>query len=179
MCDSNRFVQGYLLIGILLLPFYAAAEVFKCRDEATGKITFTDTACPDKGTGDYVPVGQANSDSGYTSGRARQRQQADRQRAEEANAQRWVDEADAVAESDRVEAHEKNIGRLEWKAGVETDPLDRASLRKEAEIEREAAAFGGNEEAERHYKKAAKARDKSRDANTFSERAKHVGQANA
>ena len=53
---------------LLFVPF-ASAEIYKCVDEVTGKMTFTDTACPDKTAGGYVPVGTANRDSGYTSGR--------------------------------------------------------------------------------------------------------------
>ena len=57
-----------LIITVLFLVSNVAhAEVFKCISESTGKVTFTDTACPDKGTGDYVPVKPANVDSVYTS----------------------------------------------------------------------------------------------------------------
>jgi len=44
----------------------AHAEIFKCIDESTGKMTFTDTACPDKGTGTYVPVKPTNLDTANT-----------------------------------------------------------------------------------------------------------------
>jgi hypothetical protein len=45
----------------------AHGEVFKCIDQQTGKMTLTDRACPDKGTGDAVQVRPTNSDAAYPS----------------------------------------------------------------------------------------------------------------
>ncbi len=67
MPTSTKLVSAVALVGVLICPSSVFAEVFKCIDEATGKMTFTDVACPDKGTGDYVPVKSANGDSGYPS----------------------------------------------------------------------------------------------------------------
>ena len=38
-------------------------EVFKCLDESTGKLTFTDQACPDNKPGAYQPVDSTNIDA--------------------------------------------------------------------------------------------------------------------
>ena len=54
------------LLLFLMAPF-SYGEVFKCVDQQTGKITLTDIACPNKGTGDYVPVQPTNGDSAYPS----------------------------------------------------------------------------------------------------------------
>lgn len=53
-----------ILVLVFLMSATAHAQVFKCVDPATGKMTFTDKACPNQGTGDYVPIAPANGDSG-------------------------------------------------------------------------------------------------------------------
>ncbi len=53
-----------IFVLFFLMANIAHAEVFKCVDESTGKTTFTDTACPDKRAGNYIPVRTANGDSG-------------------------------------------------------------------------------------------------------------------
>ena len=55
-----------LVLFFFLVANTAHAEVFKCVDKSTGKTTFTDTACPDKGTGTYVPVKPTNLDTANT-----------------------------------------------------------------------------------------------------------------
>ena len=81
-----RFVA---FTGQLALSTSVSGEVFKCVDETTEKVTFTDKACPDKGVGNYVPLEPANVDSGYASGR-----EAGRNRTE--SAQQAVDRGNAA-----------------------------------------------------------------------------------
>ena len=64
-----------LVAMVFLIAGIAHAEVFKCVDPSTGQMTFTDTACPDKGTGDYVPVQPANGDSAYATDLAKKQHQ--------------------------------------------------------------------------------------------------------
>tara|TARA_R110002049_G_scaffold188251_7_gene356610 strand:- start:3013 stop:3474 length:462 start_codon:yes stop_codon:yes gene_type:complete len=85
-----------------MIPLSASAQVFKCVDEATGKTTFTDTACPDKGVGNYVPVERTNSDSGYPSDgeiAASKREQERKMQARHAEWDRMAKEQDRGSEA--------------------------------------------------------------------------------
>ena len=54
----------YLIIGSLLFSQMAIAEIYKCVDPETGRMTFTDKACKQKTTGEHVQVDPTNFDSG-------------------------------------------------------------------------------------------------------------------
>jgi len=41
----------------------SSLAIFKCVDESTGELTFTDQACPNVTQGEYHPIGYTNSDS--------------------------------------------------------------------------------------------------------------------
>ena len=70
LARDPRFVA---VMGLLVLSTSVSGEVFKCVDKTTGKLTFTDRACPDKGFGDYVPVGPANTVEGDKSSQSEYR----------------------------------------------------------------------------------------------------------
>ena len=53
------------LLIFLAFPASATADVYKCEDPATGKISFTDTVCKDKTKGAYVPIGPTNNSSPF------------------------------------------------------------------------------------------------------------------
>ena len=58
--------KSYLSKAILLLALCIAgnstAEISRCVDSVTGKVSFTDQACPDKTPGNHQPVGSTNID---------------------------------------------------------------------------------------------------------------------
>jgi hypothetical protein len=54
----------YLIIGCLLFSQLAMAEIYKCVDPGTGRMTFTDKACKQKTTGEHVQVDPTNFNSG-------------------------------------------------------------------------------------------------------------------
>ena len=58
-----------LLCVLLLLPQLAAARVYMCVDEATGKTSFTDKACEKTALREEVRVDSTNLDSGSHSGK--------------------------------------------------------------------------------------------------------------
>jgi hypothetical protein len=51
------------LLAALSMAPDAFAEIFKCVDKATGKVAFTDHACPDDTPGKSQPVGSTNVDT--------------------------------------------------------------------------------------------------------------------
>jgi Domain of unknown function (DUF4124) len=53
------------LLVLLSICTTASAEVFKCVDKATGKMSFTDKACPNSQPGSHQAVSSTNGDSGY------------------------------------------------------------------------------------------------------------------
>lgn len=57
------FIQLACLLVILSIAPDSFAEIFKCVDETTGKIAFTDHACPDDTPGEYQPTGTTNADT--------------------------------------------------------------------------------------------------------------------
>ena len=123
MSKSSKFAPAAALVGLLAISPSALAEVYKCVDEATGKMTFTDSACPDKGTGDYVPVGPANSDSGYESDRAFNRQHAQQQRSGKTNsAAKWQRLAEEQARKESAKKHMEKADRLNNEAEWSRDP---------------------------------------------------------
>ena len=58
-----------LLCVLLLLPQLAAARVYMCVDETTGKTSFTDKACEKAALREEVRVDSTNLDSGSHSGK--------------------------------------------------------------------------------------------------------------
>jgi len=52
------------VLALFVFSPASVADVFRCVDEATGKVAFTDKDCPDKTAGVYIPVKPANADSG-------------------------------------------------------------------------------------------------------------------
>jgi hypothetical protein len=54
----------YLIIVGLLLSPYATAEIYKCVDPVSGRMSFTDKACEEQAPGEHVPVDPTNFDSG-------------------------------------------------------------------------------------------------------------------
>ena len=66
MLPNYFFYRAFIkLVGMLVLfsISHNSFAVFKCIDESTGAITFTDQACPDVTQGEYHPIGYTNSDS--------------------------------------------------------------------------------------------------------------------
>ena len=61
----NNFHKLFCLATFLTLAPHSAAEVFKCVDKSTGKVSFTDQACPNDQQGESQNVRPANDDSGY------------------------------------------------------------------------------------------------------------------
>jgi hypothetical protein len=61
----SKFIGRLLVVLALGWSGSVSAEVFRCVDEATGSVAFTDKDCPDKTAGEYIPVGKANGDGGY------------------------------------------------------------------------------------------------------------------
>jgi hypothetical protein len=55
---------------LLLLPQFAAARVYMCVDQVTGKTSFTDKACETASVREEVRVDTANLDSGQRYGAA-------------------------------------------------------------------------------------------------------------
>jgi len=63
-CKASFFkLIGFL--AILAIAPDSTGDVFKCVDKSTGKMTFTDHACPNDQLGQTQGVRPANSDSGY------------------------------------------------------------------------------------------------------------------
>lgn len=66
MPSHSSPVKFYLHTAILLVSLSFAgnslAEISKCVDPATGKVSFTDHACPDKTPGYHQPIGSTNID---------------------------------------------------------------------------------------------------------------------
>ncbi len=57
---TKQFLSVFGFAAVLLLPAAAQAKVFICVDSRTGEQTFTDSACPDSGSGELVKVEPAN-----------------------------------------------------------------------------------------------------------------------
>jgi len=169
------------LIAASLITFSPGSlgQVFKCVDEATGKMTFTDTACPDKGTGDYIPVAPTNADSGYSSGKeiaVNQREREARRALEEANVNKWVRNAEDAAEQGRVADQKKKADRLYDQAQWEKDPTKRSSLLRQAEAQQRASAAAeqGNTSAEKHYEKAGEYFEDAKNSRDLSEKSSNT-----
>jgi hypothetical protein len=62
-----RKVVGPLVLLTLSFTPVSVAEIFKCVDEATGNLAFTDQACPNDQSGNHLPVGSTNFDGGFKS----------------------------------------------------------------------------------------------------------------
>lgn len=139
-------------VCLLALTHSSFAQVFKCVDPATGQTTFTDTACPDKGTGDYISVAPANSDSGYASGveiEANRRARDTEAEAHRSNVDRWVELAEEQEQEDRIAKLREKADRLTGSAG------SNSSLRQAEAAQRAALATEqGNDPASQHYEKA-------------------------
>jgi hypothetical protein len=96
----TKLVGGLLLVLALFGSKSVFCQVYKCVDPATGKTTFTDTACPDKGTGNYVPTQPANSDSAYSSEEKKNpdSRASEKQREQKhLNRSKWINRADKPA----------------------------------------------------------------------------------
>jgi hypothetical protein len=59
-----EYRMRYLIIVGLLLSPGATAEIYKCVDPASGRMSFTDKACEEQAPGEHVPVDPTNFDSG-------------------------------------------------------------------------------------------------------------------
>lgn len=114
--SSMLFFKTAALLGLLSFSVGSPAEVFKCVDKATGKMAFTDKACPDNTTGDYLPVGKTNSDAGYDSN-ATSREKQIRNAADNANRSKWQQHNSQVSN----EAQETR----EQKEGERNSKIDR------------------------------------------------------
>lgn len=66
-CDVKALIRVVGLLLLLAIAGGSSAGIYKCVDEATGEIAFTDKDCPDKTPGNYHPIGYTNSDSGSAS----------------------------------------------------------------------------------------------------------------
>lgn len=128
------------IVAVLFLVASAAnAQVYKCVDPATGKTTFTDTACPDKVAGDYVPVKPANSDSGYPSDSEIAESQRRDEQVMSARHAEWEQLSVSREQREKAAAHERKAKRLSSEAEVANNQWEKASLMKQAQAERDAA----------------------------------------
>jgi hypothetical protein len=166
----TRLIPPVLVVVLLTISPNSLAEVFKCVDEATGNMTFTDSACPGKGTGDYVPVAPTNADSGYPSTREIAASQRKRDQRAKARSAEWQNTAEERSKKERIAAHEKKADQLYDEADREKDLADRSSLLRQAKSEQEAAsaAARGSANAEEHYKKAGEYFEKARGSKDLS-----------
>lgn len=132
MLTFTKFAIAAALASLLVISPSALAEVFKCVDATTGKVTFTDVACPDKGSGDYVHVRPTNVDAGYSAGdqrRQSQSQSSDDQKGKPA----WLRSANRVAAEQEAEARQREVDRIYREAEFTKDPSKRSSLLRQAE----------------------------------------------
>ncbi|MEH6590513.1 MAG: DUF4124 domain-containing protein [Halioglobus sp.] len=60
-------LKKLLVFTCLTLAISANAEIYRCEDPATGKLTFTDTVCKDKTKGAYIPIGLTDGTSTFAS----------------------------------------------------------------------------------------------------------------
>lgn len=167
---STRLMPALLVVVLLTITPSARAQIFKCLDGVTGKITFTDVACPDKGTGDYIPVELANGDSGYPSSReiaASERERTAKARARIAERDRMAAEQDIneqTVDNDSIAAHWRKVERLKFEAEMPNSSGRRLLNRQiEAEIAAARAAEQGLAEVEEHYNKSSNAYQDARD----------------
>ena len=77
------FGKSISLAVLLAIAPSSFAEIFKCIDKTTGKMAFTDQACPDDTSGAYQAVGSTNMDSGFDEADAARRQNARKKEADE------------------------------------------------------------------------------------------------
>ena len=137
--SSTLFSNVVPLLLLLSFSTGSAAQVFKCVDQATGKTSFTDKACPDSKPGDYVPVGNANSDAGYdpnaTANEKLNRDAADKAHRAAAQAQvAGVQEREKAKEiyrhkTDRVTTDRVQIDRVKSRTSFENSMAKKQCLR--------------------------------------------------
>ena len=121
-------IRSILFASLVGSSLPTSAEVFKCVDEATGKTTFTDTACLDKSAGEYIHVKRANADSGYAAADEidqRRREDETRQQAKVKKMGRVAEEHD---KRESVASHQKQADRLDTEARFEKDIWKRSML---------------------------------------------------
>jgi hypothetical protein len=139
MASLCKLLSAFFLASLVVFCSSVFAQVFKCVDKATGKTTFTDTACPDKGTGNYVPVKPSNSDSGYPSeGELAERKYRDEQVMRARHAE-WDQQAAHQDQEEQAAAHEKRAKRLSNEAELAKNPWEKSLRMKHAQMERDAA----------------------------------------
>lgn len=101
------------VVGLLVLLAFAPvsiAEVFKCVDAVTGKMAFTDHACPNNQPGQHHSVGDTNSDSGYDSD-ATSRAEVNRNIGESEHRQNWQGHNAVVANQYKSDKHDREARR--------------------------------------------------------------------
>ncbi len=117
-----RNVASSLVLLTLSFTPLSVAEVFKCVDEATGELAFTDQACPNDQSGKHQPIGSTNFDGGFNSSTpalARKRREAEESellqnwQTHNAGLQRVLDRERAKEEEER--AQEQRIKDGEWR----------------------------------------------------------------
>ena len=95
-------LAGFLVV--LTIAPTSLAEVYKCVNEATGRVTFSDKDCPSRTAGESISVGNTNSDFVYEkSAEQRLREKHEHQEAEYQKAWRERNE-EATREANLQEA---------------------------------------------------------------------------
>lgn len=59
---AKRYLNTTILLASLCVAGNAIAEISRCVDSVTGKVSFTDQACPDKTPGNHQAIGSTNID---------------------------------------------------------------------------------------------------------------------
>lgn len=82
--EDARMVKVLIACSLLGVSCLASAQVFKCIDDKTKKITFSDVPCPKTASGGYVDVRPTNQfDGGHLRQHSAQERAADARRAYE------------------------------------------------------------------------------------------------
>ncbi len=108
-----RKAAGPFVLSTLSLAPVSVAEVYKCFDEATGELAFTDQACPNDQSGNHHPIGTKNFVGGFNSSapalaqKKREAEQSELLRnwqAHNAKLQKVLDRERAREEEERAQA---------------------------------------------------------------------------
>ena len=110
------------------ISFPANAEIYQCKDPATGNMSFSDTACPDKSHGTAIRVAPTNSSDAFAS-------------------------QYEIAESQRKRAIEQSTFKKDWQdhnASVQKQERTEKALRKE-EMEKKQNQWDNRYKGSRRY----------------------------
>jgi hypothetical protein len=91
----NKVLVSYIAVPLLaLVAFGASAEIYQCTDVDTGRMIFTDKACPENTTGNAIEVKPTNASTAFTNEKedaAKRKQRAIEQHKGQGNADQWVE----------------------------------------------------------------------------------------